>query len=401
MVKISPHRIPTRRRRIGVALIHYAIRIPHLLLWILTLGFARKRRFPDTVRKVLLFRADGLGDVIMTLPAISVLRDLWPDAELTLLAGSPTNLLLPHLPNVDRAILLDLPWAQRSVEGMDWGEVRRVLREIRHEKFDLIIDFRGDFRNVFLMRRMGASYRIGCGGGGCGYLLDWEIPVGESRHDVDHKLDAARAIGARVETSKVSADTDVRFDLVTRDEDWNSIRESFPDLEPGGFVVLHPGAQWPGRQWTVAGYAGVADRIVRELGLAVVITGAGREKAVSEAVAERMEETPVNLVDKASFSEFLALLSRARLFLGVDSGPMHMAVALKVPVVALFGAGDPSAIGPWGPGSVVVSETSGFDCSPCAQTVCPHEGRSCMDAISIDRVWQAVRQQLRAGIEEP
>ncbi len=395
MVRISHHRIPTRKRRVGAALIHYAVRVAYLARRAVTLGFYRKRRFPDEVKKILIFRADGLGDVIMTLPAISALRDLYPHAEFTLLAGSPSRPLVPHLKDIDRVTFLDLPWTQRGVKRVDWKELGRVLRGIRDEEFDLIIDFRGDFRNILLMQRMGNACKVGFGWSGCGFLLDWEVPAGENRHEVEHKLDVARGIEARTGRSGVAGGA-VRFDLVVDEKDWDSARQRFPELDrpSGGFVVLHPGAQWWGRQWTAVQYAEVADRIVRDLGLAVVVTGVSRERDLCTAVVERMKEAPLDLTGRLSFAEFLAVLARARLFLGVDSGPMHLAVALGVPVVALFGPGDPNAIGPYGPDHIVVSEAARFACSPCAQNTCPHEGASCMDAISSERVWDAVRGQV-------
>jgi len=398
VVRISSHRIPTRRRRIVAAVIHYLVRIPHLVWQTLTLGFLRRRRFPEEVGEVLIIRADGLGDVVMTLPAISAVRDLWPGARITLLGGSPARVLLPHLRAVDGAMFLDLPWAQRSVRRINWSELRRILRDIRRRGFDLIIDLRGDFRNIFLMQAMGSGFKIGYGWSGCGFLLDREIPWEEGRHEVEHQRDVARVFGAwpgRAETKDNSNET-ARFDLAVADEDWDAVRGRFPALEaaPDGFVIVHPGAQWPGRQWTVAGYAGVSDRIAGELGLPVVVTGVRRERDFCNAVLARMEKTPIDLVDRVTFSEFLAVLSRARLFLGVDSGPMHLAVALGVPTVALFGPGDPAAIGPYGPRSIVVSEAGGFACSPCAQDDCPFEGRSCMDAIGVEHVWQVVLKQL-------
>ncbi len=384
MVRISPHRIPTRKRRIIAYIIHYAIRIPHLIWRILTLRLWRERSFPAIVRKVLIIRADGLGDVVMSMPAISALHDLFPDAEFTLLAGAPSRALIPHLRSIERVIWLDLPWAQRGVKRIDWSELRRVLAEIRRADFDLVIDLRGDFRNILLSLFMGRGYRVGFGCSGCGYLLDREIPSGEDRHQVEHALDAARALGATA--------GEVRFDLAVFEEDRRSVDDRLADLgvEGNRFMVMHPGAQWAGRQWTVSGYAEIADRAIRVLDLPVVMTGIARESGLCRQVMERMDDNPIDLTDQISFGEFLALLSRAHLFFGVDSGPMHLAAALGVPTVVLFGTGDPHAIGPYGAGHVVVSEGHRFPCSPCAQDHCRCEGADCMAAISVDSVWKAI-----------
>lgn len=388
MVRISAHRIPTQKRRIAAYIIHYAIRVPHLAWRGVSLGFLRRRPFPKTVLKILVLRPDGIGDLTMSLPAIGALRDRFPQAEWTLVAGSPSRGLVDHLPWIDRAWFLDLPWAQRSVERLDWGAMWAMLRRIRRERFDLVIDLRGDFRNILWMVFMGSGYRVGYGWSGCGFLLDLEIPAGRDRHHVEHALDCVRALGGTVGP--------VRFGLEIPREALARARERLSALGVGGdgYLVLHPGAQWPGRQWTAPGYAEVADRAAGQFGLKVLLTGVDRERALSRDIQARMRTKPVDLVGRLTLEEYLAVLRGARLFLGVDSGPMHLAVALAVPTVALFGPGDPTAIGPYGEHTVVVSEAARFGCSPCAQDGCEWEGASCMQAIPVERAWEAVERQL-------
>ncbi len=159
-------------------------------------------------------------------------------------------------------------------------------------------------------------------------------------------------------------------------------------------VIIHPGARWLGRCWTAEGHAQIADRLINEYNANVIITGSHDELQLVEHIVNLMMYKPIVAAGKTSLGQLLALLEKSDFFIGVDSGSMHMAVAMGINVIALFGAARPEAVGPYGDEHIVVTKQHLFPCSPCSQTVCKRKEQNCMQAITVEEVWKAVEVQM-------
>ncbi|PIU66339.1 MAG: hypothetical protein COS84_05880, partial [Armatimonadetes bacterium CG07_land_8_20_14_0_80_40_9] len=118
------------------------------------------------------------------------------------------------------------------------------------------------------------------------------------------------------------------------------------------------------------------------------------EVSFVKEITKVMRNKPIIAAGKTTLRQFSALVKKSNLFIGVDSGPIHIAAAMKIPVVALFGAADPDYLGPYGNNHIVITKRKYFPCSPCAQTVCLRPAKSCMQAITVDEVWQTVKKQM-------
>jgi ADP-heptose:LPS heptosyltransferase len=165
-------------------------------------------------------------------------------------------------------------------------------------------------------------------------------------------------------------------------------------------VAIHPDARWSGRKWDNDRYAAVADRLVERYAARILLTGAPSEVPCAEDVAARMRHSPVLLAGRTTVGQLAAVFARSHLFLGVDSGPAHLAAAAGIPVVALFGPTDPAPFGPYGAAHRVVTRREHFPCSPCAQETCIFaRAESCMGTLSVDEVWRAVADRL-SSLEE-
>lgn len=391
MPVISAQRIPVARNRWIAQGIHLGLGALHRVLHPGAPppqpSLAPIAAAAEEVTHLLVLRLDGLGDLILSTGFFPALRQIFPRARLTLAVARWSVGLARLLPGIDTIVPLDAPWVVGG-GAATWRTLADTVRDLRRRRFDLAFELRGDFRNILLMRALRARWRAGLAITGCDFALTHVAPVGDNHH-------STCLIAALVNSLAPTRPFDLRprLDLppALRQAGRDCLRaHGFGEPAGGGrWVVLHPGARWPGRQWTIEGYAALADRLLAA-GHRVVITGTPDEAATTAAVVARMQRSPLVLAGKTDFPTFLGILGTADLFVGVDSGPMHLASAIGTPVVALFGPAHPAMVGPRGPHDQTVFHGDRFPCSPCAQTVCAHPGRSCMTAITIDEVWAAV-----------
>lgn len=359
-----------------------------------------KKRLPlGEIKKVLFMRIDGLGDVVMSTPAISRLREIFPISYITLLAASLSKDIVETIPTFDEIIYFDAPWIMKEQSGK-LRNLFRCLRRIRAENFDLIIDLRGDFRNNVFMYFCNAKYRIGFDHTGCDFLLTHVIPKGNNHHMVSASLSLVNYL-QHENIEKIP----LQLWISSADRDFADgfLKKNGIDCTAASdrlVVVIHPGAKWYGRRWKSQRYAAVADALIENYDARVILAGSPSDVEMTRDIARLMKHTPIEAAGKTSLRQFLALLEKSDLFIGLDSGPMHMAVAMGTRLVALFGPARPESVGPWGDKYIVVTHQERFSCSPCTQTVCAKLDNSCMDAISADEVWEAARKQINEVMQE-
>jgi heptosyltransferase-3 len=171
------------------------------------------------------------------------------------------------------------------------------------------------------------------------------------------------------------------------------------ELTPKGFILIHPPARWLFKCWTAEGYALVIDALQTNYKLPVVLTAAPapQEMAFMQDIIQRLRTSPVNLAGRLDLKALGALIAQARLFIGVDSAPMHLAAAVGTPTVVLFGPSGPYNWRPWGEGHIVL--TKDFDCQPCGRDGCDGTKISrCLTAITPAEVLAAVDRQLKTCV---
>ncbi|MBI5810282.1 MAG: glycosyltransferase family 9 protein [Deltaproteobacteria bacterium] len=399
MIRISPHRIVDRKKRALALMAHYMLKPCFILYKLLTFKPLRERGgLPaGSIKKVLLIRIDGLGDVAMSTPVFGSLREIFPDARITLLAASWSRGLVEVIPGLDEIIYFDAPWMVKGRDEKKDG-VFKVIRRLRRGRFDLAVDLRGDFRNNILMSLSNARYRLGFNITGCGFLLTHVVPCAEDHHPTKMCLSVMRYLGSKCGVA--------RKPLWTKENDRECalgfLREN--GLDPGKdglpLVVIHPGAKWYGRRWIPERYAEIGDRLIEEYRANVILSGAPGDAGLVRHIADMMRHKAVITAGRTSLRQFLALLEESDLFIGVDSGPMHMAAAMGTRVIVMFGPALPEAVGPYGSGHTVVTRQREFPCSPCAQTKCKLTEGGCMKAITVADIWAAVSAQMAAVSSE-
>ncbi len=305
--------------------------------------------------RLLVVRLSAMGDIIHTLPAVAALRAAFPHITIGWIVEERWVELLCTLryprsgarssqkPLVDRIHTVNTPeWRKSLFSLKTWHHMASGLSDLRGIEYQAAIDFQGAVRSALLARWSGANVIYGDAQPRENAASMWYTRpiITRGVHVVEQALALARA----VQTSKCVPS--VQFPVDPHAED-----KITAIAQAGEFVILNPGAGWGAKQWPTDRYGLVARELARDGLRSIVNYGPGEEQlAAAVESASDGSAQPIS----CSISELIALTRRARLFIGGDTGPMHLAAALKVPVVALFGPTNPARNGPFGVASVVL-----------------------------------------------
>lgn len=343
--------------------------------------FARQRSLrKEQIGKILVIRLDDIGDVILATPVLRNLKESFPDATIDLMVKSSTQDVVVNNPWVNRIWTLEPFWMRTAKPS---GPMRWLLliRQLRKEGYDLVLELRGNPFNLILAFLSGSRHRVGYGAQGLGFLLTAVVPYdNNARHEIDRNLDVLRGLGLPVRSKKPEffiPDTAARL----TERFLKACRVSDDDL----LVCIHPGAPWLPKRWPKERFAAVAEALIGKYGSKIVLIGNADEMRLCSAVRDQITLGNRNHVVVAAGITNLhgtaALIKRAVLFIGNDSGPMHMAHAFETNTVALFGPQSPAFFGPLQNRAVAIFKK--VECSPCFQKIdkgCPR-GLSCCEGL--------------------
>lgn len=348
-------------------------------------------------RRLAIFRLSALGDVVNTLPALSALRRALPHAHITWVVEAASAGVLEGHPLLDAVLVSHRKAWQTAFQRLRgaWGAAREFwgfCAMLGRQRFDAVIDLQGNLRSAVGTWLTRAPLRIGPGRGASRelshlfYTLRLRLPEGPV-HRVERGLALLRALG--IDTA------DAKPVIPVTDADKATVDAFLGEhgLAAGQFVLIHAGTSPFGRykQWPAERWVEVAKRLAAELGLRAVFTrGPGQAETDSAQAMAVAAGAPALLAPILSLRELAELCRRCRLFLSVDTGPMHLASAAGAPVVALFGPKDPRVYGPYfGPRAIVEKP---LPCRPCRKRTCADP--QCMLAIVPEDVLGAARALL-------
>ncbi len=349
------------------------------------------------IERLLIVRLSAMGDVIHTLPAAQALRDAFPNAiigwlieerwaELLCAPGTPRRgPRSAQRPSVDWVHTVRLTGWRKSLFTISTiQQIAKVWNDVRAARYDVAVDLQGAIRSAVLSRWSGACVVYGAAEPRESPASLWYTRpiVARGTHVIEQNLSLAEAVTA----NKTQAPL-VQF---PRDPDAERrIEQQLATASIRDFAILNPGAGWGAKRWPARRYGQVAKALAREGLLSILNCGPGEENLASEA--EAASEGAATAM-QCSISELIALTRRAKLFIGGDTGPMHLAAALQVPVVAIFGPTDPARNGPYGTRNVVLRNPV----SPTTHTrrSSPDEG---MLEIGVQAVVDAARRLLAEG----
>lgn len=323
------------------------------------------------VRSILVFHLNQIGDLMFTLPALKALREAFPRARIT-------SVLRPHL----IGLLAESGFVDDIIPRPPGGPLKAVAlaRQLRRLRPDLAIAFSQSATMAICARLSGARQRIGYVDSDLCRLLNHRVQERgiPCPRKVMHLL---RGLGLTPQkTNYVGL---VR--LSEADEAAGARTLAGTDLAGSGpLVALAPGesADRPYKSWSVEGFTRVGERLAAELDARLIVVGGGKDVAVGDAIASGLRDRARNLAAQTTPAQLAAVLTRCDLLIGIDSGPMHVAAALGVPVVGVFGPTDPARTGPMGEGHEIVFHRQ--PCAPCMAPTCVD--RPCMASISADEV---------------
>ena len=350
------------------------------------------------IRRILVIRTDLIGDLVLSLPALAAMRRAYPDAEIDVVALPSTADLLAADPCVTRVITYDQNVWRRPVSlfvPRNWRQARELVATLRARDYDLCLSLAGDWASV-LAWFSGARRRVGYAGEAYPGLLTDPVPGGRyhtRQHEIRYIRELARAAGGLIDDGELPHLTVHAPAMVSLAETLN--RAGVPASRP--LIALHPGARngkakrWPAEHW-----GELASLLAERLGATVVLVGASGERDVARRIAATSAALVFDLTGKTSLTELVALLARCDLVISGDSGPMHIAGAVKAPVIGLFGPTDPRISGPLAADALVMRRE--IWCGPCydasATADCRFHNPVCMKSISARSVFAAAQRQL-------
>jgi len=352
-------------------------------------------------RNILIIKPSAAGDIVCALPVPTALKQRWPDATVSWLVASHFQDLITDHPCIDQVIAFQRRRYRylvrsRVVTRRFWG----FLRQLRRGGFDLVIDLQGLFRSGFFSWATAAPIRIGPHEKremGWIFYTHRLPPCNSDTHAVD-----------RICTLQQVLDIDLTQPAFTLPVTDQARRTAGELLNRNGidvgrpYAAIAPGGRWQSKRWPIDRFAEVARRLTDQLGLQVVVIGSKSERPLGEQMLhqaepksslthKRQSRQPIaNLAGKTSLKQLLAILDAAAVLVTNDTGPMHMAAALRTPVVALFGPTNPDRTGPYRQADNVLQST--LPCAPCYKRRCDH--LRCLRQITVEQVMEKIKHSV-------
>ena len=315
-----------------------------------------------------------IGDAVMTTPALNVVREAFPDAHIAVVANPLVAQLFEFHPDCDEVIVYDRQERHAGVVGLF-----RFAAMLRGRKFDCAILFQNAIEAAIMAFLAGVPRRVGYITDGRRLLLNYPVPVGDAEralHHTDYYLHMLAGCGV---TTGVKQQR-----LALRPEEISWAAATFPR---GAYAVINPGAAYgSAKRWIPERFAAVADRLFDSYGLSIVLSGGPAEIEIGADIAKAMHVPVQNVIGKTTVRQMMALLAASSLMITNDSGPMHVAAAFGVPMVAIFGPTDHTTTSPWGTRAQIVRHP--VECSPCMLRQCPIDHR-CMQRVTVEEVLSA------------
>jgi len=343
-------------------------------------------------KRILVLRYRFIGDTILTVPFLRNLRSAEPDAHIAWVVAPGSSEVVKGIPYIDELIYWDPVTIHADSRGTHktLRDKVRFISGLSSQKFDKVYVLKRSFSSALIAVLSGARERIGFDTEGRGFLLTKRVPYRHDQHEVQNFLDVLRADGVAV--------TDDHLELWTTPEEEAAAAKLLADAgipASKDLVALHPFASNPHRGWPFENFAALAASLQAE-GFVTLVLGAPGDRTAFEAVRDLFGQHTIDLVGSCKLRVTMALLKRCALFVGNDSGIMHLAAAANIPMVALFGPQSPLKFGPWSAQAKVIYRD--FPCSPCKQkffTECeptPRMRPACVEAITVDDVFHEIMQ---------
>jgi len=328
-------------------------------------------------RKILVIKPSSLGDVVHSLPFLNALSEGFPKAEIHWVIAKGLEGLLDGHPMISKLWIINKDdWKKITGVRTTIKELRSLFKSLKAEKYDLVVDLQGLFRSGILAKATGAPVRMGFKEAREGSRIFYTHAVkgGRDVHAVDRYLEIANFLGC--DTSEVKFPFPLLFNYQP-----SAVGHELP-ME---YAVIIPGARWLTKRWPAERFGELASL----LSVKSIIAGGKSDTGIADIVIRNSSGRALSAAGKTSLKELIEIIRGAKFIITNDSGPMHIAAALRVPVFAIFGPTNPLRTGPYGAGHIVIRKE--LECSPCYKKKC--KTVKCMDLIRANEVADAIRKR--------
>jgi len=337
----------------------------------------------QSINKILIIKLRAIGDVVLSTIVIPNLRQAFPAAQIDFLTESMAAEVVRGNPDLNQIIRLD----RQSIQGLPFrtriSEHLKFIRRLHTEKYDLVFDFFGNPRSALLTWFTRAKIRVGYNWRGRQLAYNCVVPSrAASVHEAEFHLDALKALNIPIVTKKLSFPIDRNTRQFVADF-WqqNAFTQKF-------VVGLNCSGGWRAKRWPLERFAALADQLVENCQASILLFwGPGEKDKVQQLIT--FMKHPAILTPPTSLKQLGAFIQQCQLIVSNDSGPMHIAAALEVPTVGIFGPTNPKLQGPYGAIHEIARKET-LDCLACNRIECEHN--SCMNQLTVAEVWLTVRR---------
>ena len=335
------------------------------------------RRRAGNGKRVLIINVNWIGDVIFSTPFIKAVRCAYPDSYIACLLHPRCVDILKENPRIDEIIIYDEEGLHRGIVGK-----LKLIWHLGKSHFDIAFILHRSFTKALLAFLAGIRKRIGYPTKRRGLLLTKVIDLPDHEiHKVEYFLNLAE--GSGIDAREKS------YEFFVADKDRESLNKFLKQNgveDKDRLIVLCPGGNWDPKRWPGENFAKLADMLIEKLNVKIILSGAGKDTGLAGKIKSMMKNIPVISCGMTTLGELGRLLERADLVIANDSGPMHLAVAMKTKVIALFGPTSPKLTGPYGTGSYRVIWKNEECEVPCYDVACTDN--RCMKLITVEDVFK-------------
>jgi len=366
---------------------------------------------PETIKKILVVKLDHIGDVILSLPAIKVLRHKFPQAHITMIVGSWAKTITEKISDLDEVLTFDFfdERSEKGVRQLGKNELASLQKKFKTYNFDLAIDLRKNPETRDILRLSGARYTVGVSTENdfnwlsLGFKLNRAIENTPGQKYKPHITSQLCKLVDAIPSNNMEMSEVEKIELPVFGDETIFPERYAPLLQKGFLVGIHPGVGNSIKQWPISYFARLIDIIGERLNTKILIFGGKTDrKAVSEILEQvKSKNNVISIAGETSIEEFIAIVQKCDLFIGNDSGPCHIAGFLGIPTLTIF-SGHVSPY-EWHPlGQKTLSIRVDLPCAPCYKAnpeQCSFDLK-CLKFLWPEKVWEAVQQLLAVSGKE-
>lgn len=348
----------------------------------------------EEILHIVLWMPSWIGDVVLSLPSLQTLRILYPSARITAIVKPPTDQLLADHPSLDTIIQFPKNKGDSFIKQFNYA------LKLRKYHFDLGIVFPNSLHSALMLVLAGARFRLGYRTDGRRILLTHSIPVIRKEKRTSYRVNYFHKILSPLNPGSVPD----CYDPIWKKSRGVTLKNSLIMMgvdKKDDLITIHPGASKPERAWHAERFGVLCQKLIKQYRIKIILLGTSEERPLLKKISEFCPPDKVNVVPAFNLNEIIQLLKMSRLFIGNDSGLLHLASLVGTPVVGIFGPGHSDTTGPFLDAQKQEIITRNYPCSPCRQRFfqecnpSPHHKPYCLEDISVKSVSDAVQRIIK------